>query len=72
MRRHSTRRPTGCTDAKSNDDHYILSTVFFATVLFFAGISLRLAWRPLRIAVLALGSAMLLGGLVFVLTLPVA
>ena len=60
------------TDAKSNDDHYILSTVFFATVLFFAGISLRLAWRPLRIAVLALGSAMLLGGLVFVLTLPVA
>ena len=42
------------TDAKANDDHYILSTVFFAAVLFFAGISLRLdgcaspcsAWPP--------------------------
>jgi hypothetical protein len=60
------------TDAKSNDDKYILSTVFFAAVLFSAGISLRLEWRPLRIAVLCLGGAMLLGGAVFVLTLPVA
>ena len=30
------------TQAKTNDDRYILSTVFFAAVLFFAGISLRL------------------------------
>ena len=29
------------TAAKSYDDKYILSTVFFAAVLFFAGISLR-------------------------------
>src|SRR6185436_17007886 len=43
------------TQAKTNDDHYILSTVLFAAVLFFAGISLRLEWRPLRITVLALG-----------------
>jgi hypothetical protein len=60
------------TDAKSNDDHYILSTVFFAAVLFFAGISLRLDWRPLRITVLVFASVMLLSGLVFVLTLPIA
>ena len=60
------------TAAKSNDDHYILSTVFFAGVLFFAGISLRLQWRPLRIAVLCLGAVMLAGGVVFVSTLPVA
>jgi hypothetical protein len=60
------------TNAKTNDDKYILSTVFFAAVLFFAGISLRLDWRPLRVAVLCLGGAMLLGGLVFVLSLPVA
>jgi hypothetical protein len=59
------------TDAKANDDHYILSTVFFAAVLFFAGISLRLMWRPLRITVLAMASALLLGGLIFVLTLPI-
>jgi hypothetical protein len=60
------------TEAKSNDDHYILSTVFFAAVLFFAGISLRLDWRPLRIAVLGMAAVLLLGGLGYVLTLPVA
>jgi hypothetical protein len=59
------------TEAKTNDDRYILATVFFAAVLFFAGISLRLDWRPLRIAVLAMGWALLVGGLGFVLTLPV-
>jgi hypothetical protein len=46
--------------------------VFFAAVLFFAGISLRLDWQPLRVGVLCLGGAMLLGGAVFVLTLPIA
>jgi hypothetical protein len=58
------------TTAKENDDNYILSTVFFAAVLFFAGISLRLDWFPLRIAVMGFGTAMLLGGAVFVLSLP--
>jgi hypothetical protein len=60
------------TEAKSNDDRYILSTVFFAAVLFFAGISLRLDWRPLRLAVLAMAGALLLGGIVFVVSLPTA
>jgi hypothetical protein len=60
------------TRAKSNDDKYILSTVFFAAVLFFAGISLRLDWRPLRMFVLGLAAMMLIGGVVFVLTLPIA
>jgi hypothetical protein len=60
------------TDAKTNDDRYILATVFFAAVLFFAGISLRLDWWPLRVAILAMALALLVGGTVFVLTLPVA
>jgi hypothetical protein len=60
------------TAAKSSDDKYILSTVFFAAVLFFAGISLRVDWRPLRIAVLGMALALLVGGAAFVLTLPVA
>jgi hypothetical protein len=63
---------TDGTDAKTNDDHYILSTVFFAAVLFLAGISLRLEWRRLRIAVLGFASAMLLGGLIYVFTLPIS
>jgi hypothetical protein len=60
------------TAAKSNDDKYILSTVFFAAVLFFAGISLRLDWRPLRVFVLGMASLLLIGGATFVATLPVA
>jgi hypothetical protein len=60
------------TASKSYDDKYILSTVFFAAVLFFAGISLRLDWRPLRMAVLGMALALLSGGVAFVLTLPVA
>ena len=59
------------TEARSNDDKYILSTVFFAAVLFFAGISLRLDWRPLRVVVLGLAGTMLVVGVGFVLSLPV-
>jgi hypothetical protein len=60
------------TTAKTYDDRYILATVFFAAVLFFAGISLRLDWRPLQMAVLGLAFALLLGGVGFVLSLPMA
>ena len=60
------------TADKDDEDKYILSTVFFAAVLFFSGISLRLAWRPLRIAMLCFGATMLLGGLIFVFTLGTA
>jgi hypothetical protein len=41
-------------------------------VLFFAGISLRLEWVPLRAAVLGLGTLLLLSGVTFVATLPLA
>ena len=64
----NTRYEEG-TAAKETDDKYILSTVFFAAVLFFSGISLRLDWRPLRIAILVFGTTMLIGGLIFVFTL---
>jgi hypothetical protein len=60
------------TAAKTNDDHYILSTVFFAAVLFFAGISLRLEWRPLRVFVLGVAAVLLLSGAGYVATLPIA
>lgn len=60
------------TQAKINADRYILATVFMAAVLFFAGISLRLEWRPLRIAVLGMACAALVAGNVFVFTLPLA
>jgi hypothetical protein len=60
------------TAAKTNDDRHILSTVFFAAVLFLAAVSLRVEWTRLRIAVLTFGTVMYLSALVFVLTLPTA
>jgi len=60
------------TTAKDDGDSYILSTLFFAAVLFFAGISLRLDWRPLRVVVLGMAAVVLLGGVGYLLTLPVA
>ena len=63
---------TAATDAKSTDDRYILTTVFLAAVLFFAGISLRLDWQPLRLFVLGLATVLLLGATGFMISLPVA
>jgi hypothetical protein len=60
------------TQAKGYDDKYILSTVFFAAVLFFAGISLRLDWVRLRGVVLVVAGILLASGLVFVASLPIA
>jgi hypothetical protein len=59
------------TEARSDDDKYILSTVFFAGVLFFAGISLRVLWQLLRFVVLGLAGTMLIVGVGFMLSLPV-
>jgi hypothetical protein len=57
-------------EAKDHDDAFTLSTVFFAAVLFFGSVSLRLGWWPLRVVVFALGSVMLIVGLAWVLSLP--
>jgi hypothetical protein len=59
-------------EAKEHDDDYILSTVFFAMVLFFAGVSMRLEWVRLRVVVFGLSCLLLVGGLGFVLSLPTA
>ena len=59
-------------EAKEHDDAFTLATVFFAAVLFFGSVSLRLDWWPLRLGVFGLGSAMLLVGLVWMLSLPAA
>lgn len=68
----ASRFYTAGTQAKEKDDRYILATVFFAAVLFFAGISLRLDWRPLKLVVLAMAFALLVGGGIFVVSLPLA
>jgi hypothetical protein len=57
-------------DATEHTDSYVLTTVFFATVLFFAGISLRFAWQRMRIAVLVLGTISLGYAVVLIARLP--
>jgi hypothetical protein len=58
-------------DATENTDSYVLTTVFFAAVLFFAGISMRFVWQRMRVAVLVLGSVFLVYAIVLVARLPI-
>jgi hypothetical protein len=57
-------------NATEHADDYVFVTVFFAVVLFFAGISLRFAWFPMRVLILGFGAALLLWGGVRLLGLP--
>ena len=57
-------------DATENADNYVFATVFFAVVLFFAGISLRFQWFPMRVFILSLGAVMLVYGGIHLLGLP--
>jgi hypothetical protein len=52
-------------------DDYVLTTVFFAAVLFFAGISLRFDWDWMRLAVLVMGVGFLAYAAARILSLPV-
>jgi hypothetical protein len=58
-------------ESTAHTDDYVLTTVFFAAVLFFAGISLRFQWERLRVAVLVLGVVFLGYALVRVGLLPI-
>lgn len=51
-------------------DRFILLTVLFATVLFFAGVSGKFQWRVLDIAMLIVGVIVMLAGLALILSSP--
>ena len=57
--------------ANRNSDTYVVSTVLFAAVLFFAGVSSKMAQRRNRILVLSFGVIVLIGAAVVVGTLPI-
>lgn len=57
-------------DANQHADNFMLAVVLFATALFFAGISSKLHDVRARAVVLGVGCVMLLGGLVWIATLP--
>lgn len=57
--------------ATENADKYVFTTVFFAAVLFFSGISLRFEWVRLRIVMLGIAVVFLVYGLSVLVTMPV-
>jgi hypothetical protein len=56
--------------ATEHADDYVFVTVFFAVVLFFAGISLRFSWFPMRLLILGLGFGLLVLSGLHLLGLP--
>lgn len=70
LERKADQAFNGGRNATDHTDNYVFTTVFFAAVLFFAGISMRFAWLQMRLVVLALGALCLAYALIRVLSLP--
>jgi hypothetical protein len=70
LERSATQHFEDAKEATEHTDSYVLTSVFLAAVLFFAGISMRFVWQPMRITVLVLASLMLIYGAVRIVTLP--
>jgi len=70
LEQHADKLLEDGTTARDRADEYVLTTVFFASVLFFAGISLRIRLIGLRIVVLGVGLASFAYGAVQLIVLP--
>ena len=57
-------------DANQTGDNYVLATIFFAAVLFFAGLASKFTSDRVAIGALAFGTAVFFGGLIRLGTLP--
>ncbi|MGE5281734.1 MAG: hypothetical protein ACM3N0_05325 [Chloroflexota bacterium] len=57
-------------EANQTSDNYILATIFFAAVLFFAGLSPKFSNDRIAIGALSFGTLMFVGGLARLGTLP--
>lgn len=66
----AARKIVQAKEANQNSDDYILATVFFATVLFFAGISSKFEASQVRGAILIMAGIGLAIGFTRALTLP--
>lgn len=57
-------------DANQTSDEYVLGTIFFAAVLFFAGLATKFNSERIALGALTFGTLMFLGGLIRLGTLP--
>lgn len=58
-------------DANQTGDNYVLTTVLFASVLFFAGISTKFQGRRIKLTLVSLGLAAFVAGASILLTFPI-
>jgi hypothetical protein len=70
LEREGTKLFDSAKEATEHADSYVFATVFFAAVLFFAGISMRFTWFAMRVSVLVISGIFLLYGIVHVASLP--
>jgi hypothetical protein len=68
----SERRTALAEQANQNTDEYILDTVFYATVLFFAGVSTKFSSHKVKIGLMTLGTVIFLLVLIRLFVTPVA
>lgn len=66
----ASRESAAAESASAHANRYLLFTIVFASVLFFAGISGKFRSQALDLAVLVLGALTLLGGLAVMLSSP--
>ena len=57
-------------EANQTSDNYVLATIFFAAVLFFAGLATKFRTDRIAMGALAFGTMVFLGGLTRLVTLP--
>ena len=72
LERDAAELSAKAVQASSHSSSYVLNTLIFATVLFFAGLSSKVNWFPVRILIVGMSATMFLVGLVRLLTLPIA
>lgn len=70
--RSAVRKSSKATEDIQNGDNYILLTVLFASVLFFAGISTKFKTLKIKYALLILGGVLFLGSLIILVFQPIA
>jgi uncharacterized membrane-anchored protein len=57
--------------ADRNDDRYVLSTLIFAAIFLFAGLSTKMRSRSGQIGMLVVAILFLVGGVIYLLAVPI-
>lgn len=57
-------------EANQTSDNYVLATIFFAAVLFFAGVATKFTSNRVALGAMAFGTLVFFGGLARLITLP--